>query len=40
MNNIYIETFFSTCGNVTTAQIILKDNDDIDVLCSTDSSPK
>ena len=31
---------FSTRQNVTTAQIILKDKDDIDALCPTDSSPK
>ena len=31
---------FSTCWNVTTAQIILKDKDDIDALCPTNSSPK
>ena len=31
---------FSTCWNVTTTQIILKDKDDIDALCPTDSSPK
>ena len=28
---------FSTCWNVTTAQIILKDQDDIDALCLTNS---
>ena len=31
---------FSTCWNVTTAQIVLKDKDDIDVLWTTNSSPK
>ena len=34
----YLEHFL-TCWNVTAAQIILKDKDDIDALCPTNSSP-
>ena len=39
MKNTYLQTF-STRWYVTTAQIILKDKDDIDVPCPTDISPK
>ena len=34
------ETIFSWCWNVTPAQIILKDNDDNDAMCPTNSSSK
>ena len=39
IKNTYLETL-STCWNVTAVHIILKDKDDIDALCPTDSSPK
>ena len=35
MKNTYLNIW-----NLTTAQIILKDKDDIDALCVTDSSPR
>ena len=40
MKNTYLETPFLIGWNVTTAQIILKEKDDIDALCATESSPK
>ena len=37
MKNACLETIFQ---HATRAQIILKEKDDIDALCATDSSPK
>ena len=39
MKNTYLETLFQHVETVTTEQIILGDNDDIDALCPANNSP-